>query len=223
MSPVPARRMRAPSGDQPGDHVPLLRRFQMASLALVEANATLSCGIMLEGELTMASPGRTRTKSIKTAVRASEAKPSATRNRTKMNGVTPEERLLGGILGQLASGYQAAEIVERGLPTASVDVLRNEGLTFSEVHDLVLPARTLKHRIIKNQPLSIEETDRTLRVAKVLALAEQVFGSHDKALGWLRRPNRRLKDRTPMQLLRSEVGGEFVRQMLYQIDEGIYV
>jgi hypothetical protein len=31
MPPVPARRMRAPSGDQPEDHVPLLQRFERLS------------------------------------------------------------------------------------------------------------------------------------------------------------------------------------------------
>jgi putative toxin-antitoxin system antitoxin component (TIGR02293 family) len=61
---------------------------------------------------------------------------------------------------------------------------------------------------MKKQPLSIEETDRTLRVAKALALAERVFGDDAKALDWLRRPKERLKGRSPMQLLRSEVGDE---------------
>ena len=163
---------------------------------------------------------RSRTKSI---VRTVEAKSGRARIRNQTAVISPEERLLRAIFGERPTGYQTAEIVERGLPTSSIDVLREEGLTFSEVHDLVLPARTLKHRNSKKQPLSIEETDRTLRVAKVLALAERVFGNHAKALDWLRRPNRRLKDRAPMQLLRSEVGGELVREMLYQIDEGIYV
>jgi putative toxin-antitoxin system antitoxin component (TIGR02293 family) len=172
----------------------------------------------------MAAATRTRAKALKTTVRAGETRSSRpARTVADSTEITPEERLLGALFGKQASGYQAAEIVERGLPTASVEILRDEGLTFSEVHDLVLPARTLKHRIVRKESLSIEETDRTLRVAKVLALAEQVFGNHEKALGWLRRPNRRLKDRAPIELLRSEVGGELIRQMLYQIDEGIYV
>ncbi len=137
--------------------------------------------------------------------------------------IGPTERLLHSILGKQTSGFQVAEIVERGLPTTSVDVLRKEGLTFGEVHGLVVPARTLKHRTAKKQALSIDETDRALRVAKVLALAEQVFDDHNKALGWLRRGNKRLNDRAPLEMLRSEVGGDLVRQMLYQIDEGIYV
>ena len=145
------------------------------------------------------------------------------RTAIKSRKISPQERLLKAILGGQPSEFQVAEIVEQGLPTSSVDVLRKEGLTFGEVHDLVLPARTLKHRKEKKQPLSIEETDRTLRVAKVLALAEQVFGNQDKAFGWLRRRNKRLNDRTPFEMLRSEVGGDLVRGMLYQIDEGIYV
>ena len=130
---------------------------------------------------------------------------------------------LKAILDNTPSGLQAAELVEQGLPTSSIEDLRSEGLTFSEVHSLVLPARTLKHRKEKKQPLSIEETDRALRLAKVLALAEQVFADREKALGWLRRPNQRLNGRAPLDMLRSEVGGDLIRQMLYQIDEGIYV
>jgi putative toxin-antitoxin system antitoxin component (TIGR02293 family) len=118
---------------------------------------------------------------------------------------------------------ETAELVEQGLPTSTIAALRENGLTFSEVHSLVVAARTLKHRQEKKQPLSIEETDRALRVAKVLAMAEQVFANHDKALAWLRRPNKRLKQRAPLDMLRSEVGGELVREMLHQIDEGIYV
>ena len=171
----------------------------------------------------MATATRTSTKTLKKIVHASRQQPNEARTGVPTTDITPEERLLSTILRKASLGYETAEIVERGLPTTSVEVLRDKGLTFSEVHNLVLPARTLKHRIVKKQPLSIEETDRTLRVARVLALAEHVFGSHEKALGWLRRPNRQLKGRIPMQLLRSEVGGELVRQMLYQIDEGIYV
>ena len=138
-------------------------------------------------------------------------------------GLTAEERLLDAIFGKHPTEFQLAEMVERGLPAQSVDFLRSEGLTFSEVHDVVLPARTLKHRREKNQALSVEESDRTLRVARIMTLADQVFGNREKALRWLRRENQRLSSRNPLEMLRSEAGGDLVRQMLYQIDEGIYV
>jgi putative toxin-antitoxin system antitoxin component (TIGR02293 family) len=137
--------------------------------------------------------------------------------------VAPEQRLLGALFGRQPTELQMAVAAEQGLPLASIEVLRNEGLTFGEVHGLVVPARTLKHRKEKKQPLSLEETDRTLRIAKILALADRVFGNHEKSLRWLRRKNQRLEERTPLELLRSEAGGDLVRQMLYQIDEGIYV
>lgn len=136
---------------------------------------------------------------------------------------TAEERLLDAIFGEHPTEFQLAEMVERGLPAQSIDFLRSEGFTFSEVHDVVLPARTLKHRKEKNQALSVEESDRTLRLARVMTLADQVFGNREKALRWLRRENQRLSGRNPLEMLRSETGGDLVRQMLYQIDEGIYV
>ena len=131
--------------------------------------------------------------------------------------------LIESIFGKKVSELQQAVIVEKGLPTDSINVLRNEGLTFSEVHGIILPARTLKHRRQKKQPLSMEETDRTIRICKAITLADKVFGSRDKALGWLRRANPRLEGRVPLELLKSEVGGDLVRQMLFQIDEGIFV
>jgi uncharacterized protein (DUF2384 family) len=110
----------------------------------------------------------------------------------------PEERLINKIFGKRPTEFQLAAMVERGLPISSVEVLRK-------------------------QALSLEETDRTLRLIKVITLADQVFDNREKALRWLRRENERLEGRTPLDMLRSEVGGDLVRQMLYQIDEGIYV
>jgi putative toxin-antitoxin system antitoxin component (TIGR02293 family) len=114
-------------------------------------------------------------------------------------------------------------MVEKGFPLRSVDELREGGFTPGEVYTLILPARTLKHRRQKRQNLSPEETDRVVRLRKITTLADRVFGNHEKALDWLRRANPRLKDRAPLDILRTEVGGDLVEEMLYQIDEGIYV
>ncbi|MBS1821757.1 MAG: DUF2384 domain-containing protein [Acidobacteria bacterium] len=116
-----------------------------------------------------------------------------------------------------------ADRVEKGFPLRSIDELRDGGFTPGEVYTLILPARTLKHRRQKKQNLSPEETDRVVRLRKITSLADRVFGNHDRALGWLRRANSRLKGRAPLDMLRTEVGGNFIEEMLYQIDEGIYV
>jgi putative toxin-antitoxin system antitoxin component (TIGR02293 family) len=120
------------------------------------------------------------------------------------------------------SAFDLAEIVENGLPIDSVVRLREQGLTFTEVAEVVVSPRTLKHRKSRGEPLSEEETDRLVRVAHILALADQVFGCHAKALLWLREADHSMNDRTPLSMLRTESGGRLVEGMLWQIDEGIY-
>ena len=120
------------------------------------------------------------------------------------------------------SEFDLAEIVEKGIPTESVAFLRDSGLTFSEVSEIVISPRTLKHRKARGENLSNEETERAVRVARMLSQAEQVFGSHDKALLWLRTADERLNNRTPLSMLPTEAGGRVVESMLWQIDDGIY-
>ncbi len=120
------------------------------------------------------------------------------------------------------SEFDLAEIVEKGIPTDSIAYLRHSGLTFSEVSSIVISPRTLKHRRARGEKLSNEETERAVRVGRVLVQAEQVFGSHDKALLWLRTPDERLNNRTPLSMLPTEAGGRLVESMLWQIDDGVY-
>ncbi len=129
----------------------------------------------------------------------------------------------GELLGFVpVSDFNLAEIVENGLPLKSLALLRERGLTSAELSEIVISPRTLKHRKARNEPLSQEETDRAVRVARIVALAGDVFGNHDKALLWLRSPDERLADRTPLNLLQTESGGRLIESMLWQLDEGIY-
>ena len=120
------------------------------------------------------------------------------------------------------SDFNIAKIVEQGLPTDSLNLLKENGLTFTELGEVVIAPRTLKHRKTRGENLSSEESDRTLRVARIMALGNQVFGDPAKALKWLRTPSDRLEGRTPLSMLRSEAGGRVVENRLWQIDEGIF-
>jgi putative toxin-antitoxin system antitoxin component (TIGR02293 family) len=119
------------------------------------------------------------------------------------------------------STFELAELVEQGLPTDSLTLLRDKGLTFTEMAAIISP-RTLKHRKARGENLSSEETDRAIRVASTIALAEEVFGNPDKAMRWLRYSNTRLADRTPLSMLHTEAGGRLIQAMLHGIAEGIY-
>src|SRR5215831_16215935 len=74
------------------------------------------------------------------------------------------------------SDLSIAKIVEHGLPTDSLNLLKDHGLTFTEVGEVVIAPRTLKHRKARGENLSGEESDRALRVARVMALGNEVFG-----------------------------------------------
>jgi putative toxin-antitoxin system antitoxin component (TIGR02293 family) len=120
------------------------------------------------------------------------------------------------------SALDLAEIAEKGLPTDSLAYLKERGVTFSEISEIIISPRTLKHRKARGEQLSVEETDRMLRVARIIALADQVFGNHEKALTWLRQVDEHLNDRTPLSMLHTESGGRLVEDLLWQIDEGVY-
>ena len=120
------------------------------------------------------------------------------------------------------SDLELALLPEKGLPLTAIQSLNDQGLTFTEISEIVISPRTLKHRKSRKEKLSSVETDRALRVARIVDLADRVFGSRRKALLWLRSMDDRLENRTPMQMLANESGGRLVESMLWQIDEGIY-
>ena len=121
------------------------------------------------------------------------------------------------------SERQVLELIERQLPTSSINRILALGLTRAEVDSLVIPLRTLQHRRSRREKLTVEESDRVLRLVRVLSHAESVYGSRERALDWLRRPTPRLKTRTPLQLLKTDAGARIVEELLIQIDEGMFV
>ena len=121
-----------------------------------------------------------------------------------------------------ADGLELAEIVERGIPTRNLELLKARGLTFTEMANTVISPRTLKHRKARGEKLTPAESERAIRVASIIRLAEKVFGNPEKAMGWLRYPNDRLDERTPLSMLNTEAGGQLIESMLHGIDHGIY-
>ena len=118
--------------------------------------------------------------------------------------------------------YELIRTVEEGLPLDSQEKLKVRGLTSTEISQLVIPARTLKHRKARGERLSAEETERFLRVIRVLELAERIFGKREKLLSWLRGPDFEIPGRTSMSLLETEAGVQAVTGQLWAVAEGIY-
>ena len=128
--------------------------------------------------------------------------------------------------GAPASRFTDADLlhaVENGLPISALDsAIRVGRLTAEEADRIVLPRRTLAYRRKHRQRLSVEESDRLARVARVAARAEATFGTPERAALWLRRPNRALGKRAPLDLLGTGEGALMVENVLVRIDDGVY-
>ena len=89
--------------------------------------------------------------------------------------------------GSAGAGVDLAKLVRRGLPVGAVQFVLDSGvLSAAELDRIVLPRKTLANRR-KLGTLTLEQSDRLVRVARVIAAAEETFGSREKAGTWLRR------------------------------------
>ena len=122
-----------------------------------------------------------------------------------------------------ATEVDILRIVEGRLAPSVIKRLSALGLERAEIDAVVIPSRTLQHRRSRREKLTVEESDRVLRVIRVLSLTECIYGSRDRALDWLRKPNARLDGRAPLSLLKTDTGSRIVEEMLIQIDEGMFV
>ena len=114
-------------------------------------------------------------------------------------------------------------VVENRLAPTVINRLVALGFERSEIDGIVIPARTLQHRGSRREKLTIDESDRVLRITRVLSAAEATYGSRERALAWLRRPIPRLGNRSPLSLLKTDTGTRIVEETLIQIDEGMFV
>lgn len=113
--------------------------------------------------------------------------------------------------------------VESGVPVATIaNFVSASGLALSDIYAIVIPARTLKHRKARKEALSPDESDKLARLTRIYDHAVRTLGDKDKALHWLNKPLRRFEARSPLHMLRTEVGARMVEEMLGQIDHGMF-
>jgi putative toxin-antitoxin system antitoxin component (TIGR02293 family) len=113
--------------------------------------------------------------------------------------------------------------IERGLPLSVLEEFSAySGIPVKELLEVVIPARTLKHRRERKEPLNLDESDRLARVAKMYELAVKVYGNAEEGRGWLLHMKDRFQGRSPLAMLRTEAGEHAVEEFLYQIDEGVF-
>jgi putative toxin-antitoxin system antitoxin component (TIGR02293 family) len=141
------------------------------------------------------------------------------------------ERVEGKAHKRSGKTAQLNHVIERELKNAAaarganvgiLDELAAHGFGRDELFEFVVPRRTLERRLQANQPLTLEESGRAFRLARLTALAERVFGDETKAHRWMRKPSRMLEGSTPLSFLKTETGAHMVEQALHRIDYGMF-
>ena len=135
--------------------------------------------------------------------------------------------VLGGELileHSFASSGALAELVREGIPVKALLLLAERlDLPQAEIAEKIgIPLRTLTRRISSESLLTPAESDRTVRLAQVYATAVETFGDSEKAVSWLKTPNRVLRGVPPIDQLDTDPGVREVEAVLGRIAYGVY-
>jgi putative toxin-antitoxin system antitoxin component (TIGR02293 family) len=137
----------------------------------------------------------------------------------------PADRV-GEILGvklreQSVAGLAAA--VEKGLPRSSLTrVADRAGVSGKARADLlqrVVPLATFKRRV----RLKLHESEKTERLARVIALAELLWDDQREAQRFLTTPHPELRGRTPIELATTELGARQFEDLVMRALHGLPV
>jgi len=131
---------------------------------------------------------------------------------------------LGGepTLGRvLANDHDMRDAIREGFPPAVIErLMKASGLTLKELAaSLDLSPRSLQRRRSGGR-LAPFESDRLYRLARIVALAQESLGSHERAVHWLNHPNRALGSVAPVTTLDTELGARQVENVLGRIAFG---
>jgi putative toxin-antitoxin system antitoxin component (TIGR02293 family) len=134
-----------------------------------------------------------------------------------------------------AAGGQALSVQSQGAgPLELVELVRAGvpwGLYQGFVSDLGLseqaaagflhiPPRTLARR--KGGRLEPQESERLMRLVRLVAQATDVLGTTKKAMDWLDSPNGALQGVTPLSLLDTDIGTQAAEAVLARIEYGVF-
>jgi putative toxin-antitoxin system antitoxin component (TIGR02293 family) len=121
------------------------------------------------------------------------------------------------------------------VPTAEKIHAIREGVRARVVDDLVAYLDVPKHVVFKvlhtpestahrlirdDRPLDSAASERLVRLADVIRLAEETLGGRAAGTRWLKTPNLGLGDATPLSMLDTEPGAQEVRRILTAIAHG---
>ena len=121
----------------------------------------------------------------------------------------------------LANDLDMREAIREGFPPAVVqELMQASGLTLKELASaLDLSPRSLQRRR-RSGRLARYESDRLYRLARIIAIANECLGDHERAMRWLKRANRALGGSAPITAIDTELGARQVENILGRVAYG---
>jgi putative toxin-antitoxin system antitoxin component (TIGR02293 family) len=131
--------------------------------------------------------------------------------------------ILSLIRGEGAAAGRLIPMVLAGLPMSELADLREAlDIPMERAAARVGMSRATFHRRQKTGVLSTDESDKALRLARILAQAVAVLGGTTEARAWLSAPQRGLGGAVPLDYAATEIGAREVENLLGRIDYGVY-
>lgn len=144
--------------------------------------------------------------------------------------MTAHEQIISVLGGAKAVGIKKGknspfmhEPVRTGIHFEALEAFQQRyQMTQGQVQYLLdISERTLARRKTE-QILNKSESDRLYRVARIAALAEEIFGSPAAAAAWFKEEIPTLGSVTPWSLLDTDEGAQRIAELLGRIDHGVY-
>ena len=120
-----------------------------------------------------------------------------------------------------ASDQDIHDIIVAGFSASLIKSLCDVGTISPEERDRIIPLKMLKTKLVSNQLLTVDESDRLFRFAHITAMAEVIFGAAEKAKQWLSKPKSRFSGKSPTAMLTTTHGTHRVEEMLIRVAEGM--
>ena len=115
--------------------------------------------------------------------------------------------------------------IEHGLPGSTLrQIVEVLGLPQKAViQALRFAPRTVALRASRHEPFSATESERLLRVVRLRKLAREVFSTDDAVAQWMTTPDPALGERTPLEMLATDLGAARVENLVRAMIHGVPV
>jgi putative toxin-antitoxin system antitoxin component (TIGR02293 family) len=113
--------------------------------------------------------------------------------------------------------------IQKGLRFSELETLQSSiDMPFEQLAAKLCISRSTLQRRKAAGRLSPDESDKVMRLSRLLEHATNVFGDIEKARAWLKFPQRGLGGAVPLDYAETEVGAREVDNLLGRIDYGVY-